>query len=272
MTRLIVWFSLACACLLLVGAMVRLFAPLPSLQGRQDHLRPSPTTTTTTLGRAVSKLTSARPGLSGFHLLGDGPSAFAARVLLLRAAEKSIDLQYYIWHDDLTGRLLFDEVRAAAQRGVRIRLLLDDNNSSGLDPLLKTLDDHPNIEVRLFNPFTVRKARTLGWAADFWRLNRRMHNKTFTVDGQVSIVGGRNIGDEYFGAAAGTLFVDLDTIAVGPIVANITTDFDRYWSSQSSYPASLLIRSTGQHPVTRSAPAQNAERQAYMKVVVVDFH
>jgi putative cardiolipin synthase len=121
-----------------------------------------------------------------------------------------------------------------------VRLLLDDNNTPGLDPTLAALDAHPNIEVRLFNPFVIRKLR-IGYLTDFHRANRRMHNKSFTVDNQVTIIGGRNIGDEYFGATEGVLFTDLDVIGVGAVVAEVSNDFDRYWASQSSYPAGRLL-------------------------------
>ena len=113
--------------------------------------------------------------------------------------------------------LLFAAVCRAADRGVRVRLLLDDNNTAGLDGFLGALTSHPNIKVRLFNPFRLRRLRPLEFLTDFARLNRRMHNKTFTVDGQVSIVGGRNIGDEYFDAHQALSFVDLDVMAVGPV-------------------------------------------------------
>lgn len=161
--------------------------------------------------------------------------------MLARAAKRSIDAQYYIWHADLTGSLLFGELFAAAERGVRVRLLLDDHNTTGLDPAIAALDAHPNIEVRLFNPFRIRKPRLLGFLTDFRRLNRRMHNKSFTVDGESTIVGGRNVGDEYFGAGEGALFVDLDVLAVGPVVDEVSKDFDRYWTSAPAYPASRVV-------------------------------
>jgi putative cardiolipin synthase len=117
-----------------------------------------------------------------------------------------------------------------------------DNNTSGLDPTLAALDAHPNIEVRLFNPFAVRSLRAIGYLTDFFRLNRRMHNKSFTADNQATIIGGRNVGDEYFGATSeSALFVDLDVMAVGPGVQAVSEDFDRYWASESSYPADRLL-------------------------------
>lgn len=198
-------------------------------------------TGTTRMGQAIAPLAAAHPGRSGVLLLPDGRDAFAARVLLARSAERSLDLQYYIWRDDLTGVLLLDELRSAAARGVRVRLLLDDNNTAGLDPMLAALDAAPNIEIRLFNPFRTRAWRSLGFMFDFSRLNRRMHNKSFTADNQATIVGGRNIGDEYFGAAGEVLFVDLDVLAVGPVVPETSRDFDRYWNSASAYPIASLV-------------------------------
>ena len=131
------------------------------------------------------------------HPLTDALSAFAARVQLARAAQRSLDLQYYIWHGDLSGTLLFDEVRAAADRGVRVRMLPDDNSTSGLDPAIASLNAHPNTQLRLFNPFVIRSPRLVGYLTDLSRLNRRMHDKSFTADNQATVVGGRNVRDEY---------------------------------------------------------------------------
>ena len=194
----------------------------------------------TQLGRAIAPRVAAHPGLCGIHPLRDGRDAFAARVRLARVAERTLDVQYYIWRNDMTSTLLTDALRSAADRGVRVRLLLDDNNTSGLDPILAALDSHRNVEVRLFNPFVIRKPR-VGYVTDFFRANRRMHNKSFTADNQ-TIIGGRNVGDEYFGAAEeGLLFVDLDVLAIGPVVSDVSRDFDRYWASASSYPADRLL-------------------------------
>ena len=157
-------------------------------------------------------------------------------------------MQYYIWRNDITGTLLLDALLRAAERGVRVRLLLDDNGIAGLDQTLSTLDRHPNIEVRLFNHLSLRQAKALGYLTNFPRANRRMHNKSFTVDNQATIIGGRNIGDEYFDASEGVLFADLDVLAIGPVVADTSADFDRYWASDSSYPLELIV------PRSRSVP------------------
>src|SRR5262249_11784328 len=221
-------------------ALTRRWTGLPPLEGRKPSVA-FPNTAATPLGRAASSLAAAHPGVSGIHPLRDAREAFAARALLADAAERSLDVQYYIWRKDLTGTLLFERLLAAADRGVRVRLLLDDNNTPGLDATLGALDSHPNIEVRLFNPFVLRKPRALGYAMDFRRLNRRMHNKSFTADNQATIVGGRNVGDEYFGATHGVLFADLDVLAIGPVVQQVSSAFDSYWASGSSYPVDRLL-------------------------------
>lgn len=229
--------------LLILGLLVlRLSYPLPSLEARSTSSAFSDTGKTA-LGRAIAPQLDGHPAIAGIHPLANAHHAFAARMQLIEAAERSLDLQYYIWNSDRTGILMFEAVHQAARRGVRVRLLLDDNPTIGQDQILATLAAHPNIEVRLFNPFVYRKWRVIDWAVDFSRLNRRMHNKSFTADNQATIIGGRNIGDEYFdAAAAGALtFSDLDVLAVGPVVNEVSSDFDRYWASESSYPVERLM-------------------------------
>ncbi|HWZ71141.1 MAG TPA: phospholipase D family protein [Casimicrobiaceae bacterium] len=225
-------------------------ASLPALEGR--------TTTTafvdtseTRLGHALAADVAANPGKTGIYPLSDPRDAFAARLLLADAAEKSLDAQYFIWHGDEGGYLLFEGLWRAAERGVRVRLLLDDFYTAGLDPMIAALDAHPNVEVRLYNPLAQRAARTLNLLTDFTRVNRRMHNKSFTVDNQVSIVGGRNIGNEYFGAGSGVAFADLDVIAVGAAVSDVSKQFDVYWNSPSAYPAAKLVRVAPAEGVTK---------------------
>ncbi len=242
------------------AVMLTACGTLPSLENR--HASTAFTDTgDTQLGRAIAPRLAANPEKSGIYPLYDSHDAFAARALLAQAVQRSLDVQYYIWHQDTSGTLLFEALHAAAERGVRVRLLLDDNNTAGLDETLVVLDAHPNIEVRLFNPFVQRRARWLGYLTDFSRLNRRMHNKSFTADNQATIVGGRNIGDEYFGATEGMLFVDLDVLAVGPVVTEVSTEFDRYWASASSYPVGhLLPRPDAAALVQRAATAAQTTR------------
>lgn len=215
---------------------------LPSLKDRtQSEAFTQQQTADTRLGQAVGSETESHPDLSGILTLENPLDAFVARVILAEASDKSLDIQYYIWRDDITGKLLLHSLYRAAERGVRVRLLLDDNGIAGLDDLLAALNHHENIEVRLFNPFVIRSSRALGFLTDFGRLNHRMHNKSLTADNQATIVGGRNIADEYFGVGGGALFSDLDVLAIGPVVDRVSEDFDRYWASQSAYPADRLL-------------------------------
>ncbi|CAM5219296.1 Cardiolipin synthase OS=Castellaniella defragrans OX=75697 GN=HNR28_000616 PE=4 SV=1 [Castellaniella defragrans] len=190
----------------------------------------------TRLGQGLAPLLEKHPGESGVVSLPDPLDAFAARMLLISTAQRTVDAQYYIWHDDITGNLLLGALHDAAQRNVHVRLLVDDNGTSGLDGKLALLNAEPNAEVRLFNPFPFRTFKPLGFLTDFSRLNRRMHNKSLTIDGQVTIVGGRNIGDEYFGATQDTTFADLDVMVAGRAVDDVSQDFDRYWHHESSRP------------------------------------
>ncbi len=215
---------------------------LPPLAGRTvSTALPVADAQLTRMGQALAPQIAAHPGLSGIHTLPDPLAAFAARVLLIRAAQRSLDVQYYIWRGDTTGALLIQELLAAADRGVRVRLLLDDVGTSGLDAHWRRLDQHPLIEVRLFNPMVLRRPKALGYVTDFARANRRMHNKSLTADNLATVVGGRNIGDEYFGATDGVLFADLDVLAVGAIVPQVSQDFDLYWASNSTYPVDALL-------------------------------
>ena len=200
-----------------------------------------PGTAETFLRQAVTRLRSGKGSMSGFSPLGSGLDAFAARVFLSRAAERSIDVQYYIWHNDDVGKLLAVELTKAAERGVRVRVLIDDVGSGATDQGLVSADAHPNIEIRLFNPVVNRSMRLVESTFSFSRINRRMHNKSFTVDNQVTIVGGRNVGNEYFDADPQVNFNDFDVLAVGPVVPEVSQSFDKYWNSQFSIPVAEII-------------------------------
>lgn len=231
-------------CMLLTGCS------LPSLEGRPESMALTPADIAqTSLGRSIIPLQAPHGSDSGFHLLSEPKDAFAARVMLCRTAEKTLDVQYYIWKPDITGTLLLDELLEAAQRGVRVRLLLDDNGTGGMDHWLASLDNHENVEVRLFNPFSVRRPKALGFITHFSRANRRMHNKSLTADNSATIVGGRNIADEYFAATNNVAFADLDVLAIGPVVQETSNDFDRYWASASAYPVADLLPATDQDPM-----------------------
>lgn len=178
---------------------------------------------------------------SGFRLLERSDAALRYRLMLIDTARHSLDLQYYVWFGDTVGQLMMSRVIAAADRGVRVRILFDDLNSllhdmasiEIRDAMLSRIDSHPNIEIRLFNSWRERSlfGRGVEAAADFSRLNRRMHNKQLIADNRTAVIGGRNIGDEYFGMNAAFGFHDLDVLGVGPVARQASAVFDRYWNS-----------------------------------------
>jgi putative cardiolipin synthase len=202
-----------------------------------------PAGTGTSLDRVIAEAEARHPGQSGFRLVREGPEAFAIRSHTAQLAGRSLDVQTYIWHDDGTGRFLAYRLMMAADRGVQVRLLVDDMDARDKNFAFAALDAHPNIEVRMFNPFQSRSGTvSLAFEAlgDFKRINRRMHNKSWIADNRIAVVGGRNLGDEYFGASTEINFVDLDFAMVGPIVREASASFDRYWNSPAAYPIQLL--------------------------------
>ncbi|MEQ1661079.1 MAG: phospholipase D family protein [Thiobacillus sp.] len=217
-------------------------APTIDLQAERTPSLASPQTAETPLRRQLA--TQIPAGESGFHLLADGQSALAARLALAERATRTLDVQYYLFHNDLTGKWVAAALLDAANRGVRVRVLIDDIDTADKERGLAALNAHPNIEVRLFNPFHRRSTNLLvrGWQFlhDSVRLNRRMHNKAFIADNQLGITGGRNIGDEYFDAATEMAFVDLDVLAAGRIVDALSVSFDAYWNSGAVVPVSAL--------------------------------
>jgi putative cardiolipin synthase len=214
------------------------------------------------LPAAVADLSRTHADQTGIYPLVNGADAFAARMLLARQAQASIDVQYYIWHDDLTGTLLLAALKDAAARGVRVRLLVDDNGVSGLDAELAALDRLENFEVRLFNPFVIRRFKIVNYAFDFFRLNHRMHNKSFTVDNAASVIGGRNVGDEYFGTGPNSTFLDLDVLAIGAVVPAVSADFDRYWASAAAYPVAAIVGDAGDGLAALDATYERVSRTA----------
>ena len=194
----------------------------------------------TTIGKYFAKAAGRHPGKSGFAIIRQPRPAFTSRVALTELAEKTLDLQYYIWEPDSTGRILAERLLRAADRGVRVRLLVDDITLAGRDAAVASLDAHANIEIRVFNPFAHRKARALDFIADFNRVNHRMHNKLMVMDNAVAILGGRNIGDHYFGVDTEANFRDLDIVAGGPVVREISQVFDHFWNGVWSVPTAAL--------------------------------
>ena len=193
-------------------------------------------TAQTELGRLAADWVDAHDGASGFYPLASGAEALAARFGLAERAQKSIDLQYFLMKGDDAGLVISKSLLMAADRGVRVRLLLDDIFTSASDRKLVLLDEHPNIEVRLFNPISRRGFTWLNFVYDFRRANRRMHNKSFSVDNVASIIGGRNIGEEYFDLKESAVFVDFDVLAIGPIVSEISESFDDFWNHSRALP------------------------------------
>jgi putative cardiolipin synthase len=186
---------------------------------------------TTALGRVFEAEARRHPGLSGFDLVNSGRTAFDARFALAGRAERTIDAQYFIWAPDATGRNMMAALIAAADRGVRVRLLLDDLYLGGEDEGFAALAAHANIEVRLFNPFADRGFHVVDYFLDFGRINHRMHNKAFIVDNAVAVVGGRNIANPYFAVDEDANFRDLDLLAAGQIVRDVSDNFDAFWNS-----------------------------------------
>lgn len=195
----------------------------------------------TSLGRLLEEQESQHPDQSGFAIIPYGRPAFVSRIALADLAEKSLDLQYYLWEADATGRIFAERMVRAADRGVRVRILVDDIGLEGRDATIAAVDAHPNIEIRIFNPFINRDVRIFDFLTDFNRVNHRMHNKLFVADNAVAIVGGRNIGNHYFDVATDANFRDLDIAAAGPVVREISTVFDYFWNGDWAVPIKALL-------------------------------
>lgn len=214
-------------------------ASLPENSDRSLSLAyPSPEDTTLA-GEFADRLQD-NPGESAYLPLGKGMDAFVARAVLAHVAEHTIDAQYYLLHHDTVGGLFIDQLFKAADRGVRVRLLIDDMGLEGRDFNIAVVDDHPNIEVRIFNPFGRNIGRAFQFVTGFGKQTRRAHNKSFTIDNFATILGGRNIGNEYFVADPALAFLDLDVMVLGPVVKDVSESFDKYWNHALSYPISVL--------------------------------
>jgi len=198
----------------------------------------------TSMGRQLAAAKAEHPGDSGFKLLPVGTDSFLLRMEMAQAADRTLDVQYFLIQSDDTGQLLIEALLKAADRGVRVRVLLDDAGSFGRDAQIRTLAGCPNIELRLFNPFAYRGnvnfVHVAEFLADASRLNYRMHNKLFVVDNEIGIVGGRNIGDEYFQGGRDYEFGDYDIIAAGPIINEVSKSFDAFWNSPMAIPIEAL--------------------------------
>jgi putative cardiolipin synthase len=237
-------FALLWGCAMLTGCAslpAKVERPLSVARTAVDHTRLA-----ALAAEAVPPAAGAR---SGLRLLPAGDQAFEARIALARAAERSIDVQYYQIADDASGRAFLAALCEAAGRGVRVRVLLDDLQAAGQDTLLAGFAARPNVELRLFNPLPVREgsvgARVLFSAHQFSRINRRMHNKLFIADSSFAISGGRNIGDDYFGRSGPVNFIDMDVLSAGPVVRELAAVFDAYWNSRHAYPIEALALQNG---------------------------
>lgn len=197
------------------------------------------------LSQIFSSIVQEHDDKSGFILLRDGDRALQKRLALANIAEHTIDAQYYIWNSDKSGKRLVQKLIQAADRGVSVRIILDDFSVGDRNKQLLAVNSHSNIQIRIYNPFVNRSgaAKWFNFAFDFERLNRRMHNKTYTVDGVAAIVGGRNIGDEYFNHNEHLNFRDLGLFTVGPAVKQVSQSFQEYWDSPWAIPIDQLVTS-----------------------------
>lgn len=205
----------------------------------------------------------AHAGTSGFRLIASGTDAFLSRLAMVRMAEHSVDLQYYSVHDDSMSQLLLEEMLRAADRGVRVRVLIDDLNIGKIDEMASVLDTHPLIEIRTFNPLTTTGhnplVQMMHHVTELGRYSRRMHNKVLIVDNQLALLGGRNIGDSYFDASDDFNFSDLDVLSVGPIVPPISRSFDLYWNSEDAFPLEAIKENHASETLQRTIRVALAE-------------
>ncbi|OTG63182.1 phospholipase D family protein [Acinetobacter silvestris] len=230
---------------ILLSACLVFGLPACSTLPKQDVIKPQFAydidTDNTHLAQIIAPLKKQNPDLTGYHILYDPLDAIAARIHLIDMAEKTLDLQYYIWDNDKIGALALYKIIQAANRGVKVRLLIDDNNAKSMEAVYLALDQHPNIEVKLFNPYRFRRIRPIDMVLDLKRINRRMHNKTFTADNQVALIGGRNMSNQYYNVSDNYQFSDVDVMLVGQAVDDITHSFDEYWNHSYAYPVRKIV-------------------------------
>lgn len=232
------WLFVASSCLFL---SLSACSTLPKQQQIKPEYAFDIDTQDTDLSKIITPLKNQNPELTGYHVLYDPLEAIAARINLIEKAEKTLDLQYYIWDNDKIGSLALYKIIEAADRGVKVRLLIDDNNAGKMEGIYLALDQHPNIEVKLFNPYRFRSLRPLEMVIDLKRINRRMHNKTFTADNQISLIGGRNMSNQYYNVSDSYQFSDVDVMLVGQAVDDITHSFDEYWNHSYAYPVRNIV-------------------------------
>ncbi|MEM1112917.1 MAG: phospholipase D family protein [Pseudomonadota bacterium] len=248
--------SLRCFAVAAFGLFISACSSLPENVEREASYQLE-ASSDTRIATSTAKLIAANPDKSGFFLLPDGLEALVARMRMISSADQTLDVQYYIWHWDDVGKLMYYALLQAADRGVRVRILLDDMDTAGKDDILRLVDAHPQVEIRLFNPFANRDRRVADFVGDTARVNRRMHNKTLTADNLITVFGGRNIGNEYFDAAQDVGFNDMDVVAVGGVAADVSTSFDLYWNSVEAYPLRAFY--PGEYPEAADVEALRQE-------------
>lgn len=234
---------------LLVCTILALTGCAKHIEQEKEVMYSIPANKHTNLSKYAAPYITAHPDKTGFYPLGDGQEAYFMRLAMIYGAEKSLDIQYYIYRDDSTSSLMTWYLYQAAERGVRVRILLDDMQARN-DAALAKIAAHPNVELRLFNPFENRSMRAVGFLGDFNRLNRRMHNKAMIADGAFAIIGGRNIGDEYFSANNNVEFGDIDLLLLGKVIPDIAHQFDVYWNSEPATPVEHLVGNV--KPITKA--------------------
>ena len=226
-------------CLLILG--ISGCSTLPKQYPQPQQYSYQTDTNQTTLAQIFQPLRNQHPNLTGYHILYDPLEALATRIHLIDKAEKTLDLQYYIWDNDRIGALALHSIINAANRGVKVRLLIDDNNAKQMEGIFLALDQHKNIDVKLYNPYGFRQYRGLDILLDLKRVNRRMHNKSFIVDNQVSLIGGRNMSDQYYNLSDKYQFSDVDIILVGAASDEIIHSFDDYWNDDYAFPVRQIV-------------------------------
>lgn len=227
------------SCALCIGLSACSTLPKPQVQPVQYAL--STDTSQTALAQMIQPLRLQHPELTGYHILSDPLQALAARINLIDRAEKTLDLQYYIWNNDRIGALALYSILQAADRGVKVRLLIDDNNAKAMEGIFLALDQHPNIQIKLYNPYGFRRYRALDMLLDLKRINHRMHNKSFIVDNQIALIGGRNMSDQYYNLGDNYQFSDVDVLLVGKAADQTIDSFDQYWNDDYAYPVRQLV-------------------------------
>ena len=226
-------------------------------------------TADTTLAQVIQPLQQQHPNLTGYHVLYEPLEALAARLRLIDKAEKTLDLQYYIWDNDKVGALALHALIGAADRGVKVRLLIDDNNAKHTEGIFLALAQHPNIEVKLFNPYRFRKYRAIDMVLDLKRINRRMHNKSFIADHQVALIGGRNMTNQYYNVSDNYQFSDVDVMLFGTAVNDISKSFDDYWNHEYAYDVREIVNPKS-HRLSYESLKQQLDDH-YKKVTVQNY-